>query len=223
MAYRRSPLMQERLADNRQRIVLAARRLIAAGGFREASIAAVAAEVGLSTGAIYRYFPSKAELFVEVLTNAVAHEIAILSAIIAGPDTATQRLRAAVESFASRALEGPHLAYAFIAEPIDPEVDAARIICRQQFGEVFEKVLKSGVKSGEFASQSTEISAACIVGAFTEALIRPVAPTAKTSDKKKLIKAIADFCVRAALGDNAAKIGPGLPANNSKRVSSRKA
>ena len=221
MAYRRSPLMQERLADNRLRIVLAARRLVAGGGFRSASIAAVANEVGLSTGAIYRYFPSKAELFVEVLTEAVAHEVEILNAIVARPESATSRLRSAVESFASRALEGPHLAYAFIAEPIDPEVDAARIVCRQQFGQVFEKVLKAGVKSGEFVAQATDVGAACIVGAFTEALVRPVAPTAKTSDKKKLIKAIADFCVRAALGGNAEITAPPATIKRAKTASPR--
>lgn len=197
MAYRRSPLMQERLADNRQRIVLAARRLIARGGFREASITAVANEVGLSVGAIYRYFPSKAELFVEVLTEAVTFEIGILRTIIDGPGTAAERLHAAVESFASRAMEGPHLAYAFIAEPTDPEVEAARIICRRQFGAVFETVLKQGVKAGEFPPQSIEISAACIVGAFTEALIRPVSVSAKKSASRKLVRAIAEFCVRA--------------------------
>jgi AcrR family transcriptional regulator len=200
MAYRRSPLMQERLADNRQRIVLATRKLIAVGGFREASIAAVAQQVGLSTGAIYRYFPSKAELFVEVLTEAVSHEVAILDDIIARDGTATERLRAAVESFASRALEGPHLAYAFIAEPIDPEVDAARIICRRRFGAVFEKVLRAGIKSGEFAAQSADVAAACIVGAFTEALIRPVTSPSTPAEARKLVRAIADFCVRAAIG-----------------------
>jgi AcrR family transcriptional regulator len=193
--------MQERLADNRHRIVLATRHLVAQGGFRGAAIAAVANEVGMSTGAIYRYFPSKAELFVEVLTNAVAHEVEILDAIIAGPGGATERLSAAVKSFASRALEGPHLAYAFIAEPIDPEVDAARIVCRQQFGKVFEKVLTAGVQNGEFAAQPIHVTAACIVGAFTEALIRPVTSTTRKSDRDKLIDAIAGFCVRAAVGD----------------------
>ena len=37
MRYKRSPLMEERLADNRQRILLAARKLVAAGGFRAAA------------------------------------------------------------------------------------------------------------------------------------------------------------------------------------------
>ena len=47
MAYRRSALMEERLASNRERILSAARRLIAEGGYREAQIAAVASEAGM--------------------------------------------------------------------------------------------------------------------------------------------------------------------------------
>lgn len=195
--------MQERLADNRQRIIAATRQLVAQGGFREASINAVSNAVGLSTGAIYRYFPSKAELFVEVLDSAVTHEIEVLRTVVDGPGSASERLRAAVELFAKRALEGPHLAYAFIAEPTDPEVEAARILCRRRFGAVFEEVLKAGVQAGEFAPQAVQISAACIVGAFTEALIRPVAPSGRQESSRKLVKSIADFCVRAATGEAA--------------------
>jgi AcrR family transcriptional regulator len=198
MVYRRTSLMQERLADNRKRILLAARHLIARGGFREASIAAVAGEVGLSIGAIYRYFPSKADLFVELLTEAVSREIQILRKIIDSPGSATERLRAAVESFASRALQGPHLAYAFIIEPTDTEVEAARILCRQQFGALFREILRQGVRSGEFPRQSIDLSAACIVGAFTEALVRPVASSAAPAQSRKLIREIAQVCVRAA-------------------------
>jgi AcrR family transcriptional regulator len=190
--------MQERLADNRKRILLAARHLIARGGFREASIAAVAGEVGLSIGAIYRYFPSKADLFVELLTEAVSREVQILRSIIDGPGSATTRLRAAVESFASRALKGPHLAYAFIIEPTDTEVEAARILCRRQFSDLFREILRQGVRSGEFPRQSIDLSAACIVGAFTEALVRPVASSAKPAHSRQLIRAIAEVCVRAA-------------------------
>lgn len=203
MAYQRSPLMQERLADNRQRIVRAARKLIANDGFRGASMTAVASASGLSTGALYRYFPSKAELYVELLTEAVKHECEILESIVSAPGSARTRLRAAVESFARRALEGPHLAYAFIAEPADPEVDAARIVCRQQFGAVFAKVLKDGIAAGEFPQQPVDISAACIVGAFTEALVRPVTPSLRRTDGGALIKAIVDFCERAVGGTQA--------------------
>src|SRR3546814_20138591 len=71
-----------------------------------AAIAAVAEDCGLSTGAIYRYFPSKSALFIEVLSSAVAHECEILAEIVDGDGTATQRLRDAVEWFARRARPG---------------------------------------------------------------------------------------------------------------------
>jgi AcrR family transcriptional regulator len=199
MAYKRTPLMQERLADNRERIVAATRLLIARGGFREASIAAVAQEVGLSTGAIYRYFPSKAALFVEMLTAAVDMEIQVLRGIADRPLPAAVRLREAVESFSSRALKGPHLAYAFIVEPTDPEVEAARILCRGRFVAVFEELVRQGVRRGEFPTQKVDVTAACIVGAFTEALVRPIATQGRSSTAadRKLVRAIAELCLRA--------------------------
>lgn len=201
MKYQRSELMQQRLAENRSRILLAARRLVASGGFRAASVTAVARNAGLSTGALYRYFPSKSELLVEVLTDAVSNEVAILKEIIERPETATQRLRAAVRSFATRALEGRQLAYAFIAEPTDPEVEAARILCREDFGEVFKSILRAGIDNNEFRKQSVDVSAACIVGAFTEALVRPVASTSQRSGADtELAQSIEDFCLYAVAG-----------------------
>lgn len=198
MAYRRTRLMEERLAGNRERILKAARRLIAEGGFRQAQIAAIAAGAEVSTGTIYRYFPSKAELFVEVLTAAVDYEITILREVIAGQSDPAEALRAAVASFVRRALAGPHLAWAFIAEPAEPEVDAERIRARKQLGDVFKTVLKRGVVSGWFPRQNLDASAACIVGAFTEALVGPIGPSHKSlRDKERLVNAICNFCLRA--------------------------
>lgn len=198
MAYRRTRLMEERLAGNRERILKAARRLVAEGGFRQAQIAAIAAGAEVSTGTIYRYFPSKAELFVEVLTAAVEYEITILREVIAGQPGPAEALRAAVASFVRRALAGPNLAWAFIAEPAEPEVDAERIRARKQLGDVFKAVLKQGVAEGGFPRQNLDASAACIVGAFTEALVGPIGPSHKTlRDKERLVSAICSFCLRA--------------------------
>lgn len=197
MAYKRSAMMEERLAGNRERILEAARKLVAAGGFREARVAAVAAEAGVSTGMIYRYFPSKGDLFVEVLSAAVENEVGILREIARGKGSATEKLAAAVASFARRALRGPHLAYAFIAEPTDVEVEAARIGDRRKFGNVFKEILKAGVEAGEFPAQNIDVTAACIVGAFTEALIGPIGPTRRArQNEAELVAAIALSCVR---------------------------
>jgi len=201
MAYRRSALMEERLAGNRERILAAARRLVAEGGLREAQIAAVASAAGVSAGLIYRYFKSKGELFVEVLDFAVKHELEILTGIVKGPGSARDRLYAAVESFTRRALTGPNLAYAFIAEPAEAEVDRARIRARKKFGDLFKAILKEGIAAGEFPEQDPDTTAACIVGAYTEALVGPIGPSRTgAKDREKLIQAISEFCVRAVAG-----------------------
>ena len=200
MPYRRSALMQDRLADNRARIMRSTRQLIARGGFRAARIAAVASAAGLSTGAIYRYFPSQAQLFIEVLTAAVAHEIELLERITAAADPAAVRLKNAVEAFARRALEGRNLAYAFIAEPIGAQVEVARLRSRREFSAVFQRLMIAGMRSGEFPQQDAEVAAACIVGAFTEALVGPIAPGSKAVSPRaraRLIGAIGRFCVAA--------------------------
>lgn len=199
MAYKRSALMEERLAGARERILLATRVLVAAGGYRNAPVTAVAAEAGVSTGLIYRHFPSKAELFVEVLTAAVEHELRIFEAIAAEPLPAPERLRRAITAFVRRALAGPGLAYAFIAEPVDPEVEAERIRCRRLFGEVFRRIVADGIAAGTFPAQDTHVAAACIVGAFTEALVGPTAPSRDAhGDEDQLVESICVFCLRAA-------------------------
>ncbi|HEY3731605.1 MAG TPA: TetR/AcrR family transcriptional regulator [Steroidobacteraceae bacterium] len=192
--------MQMRLSDNRARIIACTRALIARGGFRAASIASVATDAGLSTGAIYRYFPSQAQLFIEVLTAAVAREIELLERIAATSEPAATRLQNAVEAFAGRALDGRNLAYAFIAEPIGARVDVARMRSRGEFSEVFQRLLAAGVRSGEFPAQDVEVTAACIVGAFTEALVGPIAPGAKAAGPRaraRLVAAIGRFCLAA--------------------------
>lgn len=201
MAYKRSPLMEERMAGARERILLAARELVAAGGYRNAPVTAVAAQAGVSTGLIYRHFPSKAELFVEVLSAAVEHEVDILEGIAAGPEPAPQRLRLAITAFVRRALAGPGLAHAFIVEPVDPEVEAERMRGRRRFGGVYRRLVEDGIASGAFPAQDADVTAACIVGAFTEALVGPTAPSRQAHrDEHALADSISAFCLRAAGG-----------------------
>lgn len=201
MAYRQTARVKQRLADNRARIAQAARALIAEGGLRAAPVSAVAREAGLSTGAIYKYFPSQAELHIEVLREAVKHEIEILTRIARGPGSAAERLRAAVESFVRRALEGPYISYALIAEPADARMEGARLRARRAFSDVYMSIVREGIEKGELPEQDLDITAACVFGAFTEALIGPLAPGVRRArHREDLVRAISQFCVRAVTG-----------------------
>ena len=196
--YKRSTMMQARMEQNRHTIFQAARSLIAAGGFKEAQMVTIAEAAGVSTGLIYRYFSNKTQLMVEILTDAVSNEILILHAIAKRPESAETNLHAAVTAFVRRALTGPQLAYAFMAEPVDPQVEAERILCKQRFANVFKDILNTGIANKEFEIEDVETAAACVVGAMTEAVISPITPTTPTThDKHRVATTIADFCVRA--------------------------
>lgn len=204
MAYRRSARMQARLDDNRRRIREAARRIIAGGGFRQAQMASIAEAAGLSTGSLYRYFPSKAELFIDVLGAAAEREIQLLDSIAAGTGTPAERLEAAVKSYVGRALEGPHLAHAFMVEPVEPELDSARQQHRKRVAAAFARILEAGIIDGAFPPQDAELSAACLVGAMTEALSGPTAEAPETpTERSILLERISAFCLRAVAENRA--------------------
>src|SRR5690606_19956429 len=110
MAYRQTPAVQARLHDNRSRILEAARSLVSEGGWQEAQVASVAAAAGMATGTVYRYFPSKAELFAEVLSQVSQREVDVLTDIAQADGSCMLRLQAAVSTFVKRAMRNPRLA-----------------------------------------------------------------------------------------------------------------
>ena len=126
MAYRTTERTEARRAEVRERITTAARELIAEGGYVEAQVAPVAHRAEVAVGTVYRYFPSKSELFAEVFREASQHEVdAMRAATSERPeDPASERIAAGVETFARRALRGRRLAWALIAEPVDSSVSS---------------------------------------------------------------------------------------------------
>src|SRR5215470_17461492 len=138
MVYRRTERVEERLQDKRDRILQAVRKVVGEVGFRGAQVTTVAAAAGVATGTVYRYFPSKGELFAEALALNAQHEIDVVVAVAAAEGPATSRLGDALRVFAERAVRARRLAWAMLAEPAEPEVDAARLTYRRAFAEVFE-------------------------------------------------------------------------------------
>ena len=198
MAYRATERTEARKAAVRERILTAARELIARGGYAEARIAAVAKRAGVATGTVYRHFPSKSELFAEVFRRASQREVdAMAEAAGNGRRSATERLAAGVETFARRALRGRRLAFALIAEPVDPVVEAERLHFRRSYRDVIAGVLGDGIDSGELPRQDVDTAAAALVGAIGEALVGPVSPTAATRDPEALIASLVEFCIRS--------------------------
>lgn len=183
-------------ATTRERLVQATTELLEEGGFAAASVATIAARTGVATGTLYRHFPSKAELFVEVFRSVCGRELVAMRKSLESEQTATQRLDAVVDTFATRALRNPRLAWALVAEPVDPLVDAERLSFRRTYREHLAKLLVSGIETGEFPAQDATLSAAAIVGAIGDALVGPLSPIGETATAG-VVDSLQVFCRRA--------------------------
>jgi len=173
--YRPTDRTRTRLAAARETIVDAAMAQLAHGGYASASIVGVARGAGVATGSVYRHFPSKGDLLAEVFRRCAQAEVDVLRDIAARSDLVAERLAAWVEAFVRRALAEPVRAYALIAEPVDPAVEAERLVFRRAYADLFAAALREGQARGELEPHDADLVAAAIVGALSEALVGPLA------------------------------------------------
>ena len=185
----------------------AARGQVAEGGYASASVQAVARRAGVATGSVYRHFPSKAELFAEVFRRASQRELDVVAAVTGDESLPPgERVAAAVDAFARRALAAPVMAYALLAEPVDPAVEAERLVFRRAYRDAFVTAIAEGIAAGELPEQDAELSAAALVGALGEALVGPLSPTASPRDEDRLIAALVAFCLRSVCNEEPAHV-----------------
>ena len=206
MPYRSTERTEARRAEARGRIVAAARELIAEGGYVAAQVAPVAEKAGVAVGTVYRHFPSKSDLFAEVFREASQHEVdAMRAAIERTEGTAAERIAAGIEAFARRALRGRRLAWALLAEPVDPAVEAERLEFRHSYRDLMAEVIRAGIEAGELPQQDVDATAASLIGAVGEAMVGPLSPTTNGGDPDVLIASLITFCTRA-IGEEKARV-----------------
>ena len=98
----------------------------------------------------------------------------MLEEIATHDSPALERLAEATEVLARRALAAPTLAYAQIAEPVEQEVEAERLVLRRGYRDAFARILRDGVERGELEPHDTQTYGAAILGAISEALVGPL-------------------------------------------------
>jgi AcrR family transcriptional regulator len=176
MPYRRTENVARKLAARHGAILAAAGALAAESGMGSVQIAAVAERAGIAAGTVYRYFPAKTDLIAALVAAQSAAEIAALNRAGDAAPGPLSALAAAIVTFAARALARRRLAFAMIAEPVEPELDAARQDYRGALAGAFEIRIRSALERGLLPGQDARVAAAALVGALIEGLIGPLAP-----------------------------------------------
>lgn len=205
MAYRTTALRLDRDQALRQRILACALDRVAEAGFAALTMQGLAESVGIATGSLYRHFRSKGELAAEVFAAASQREVDALAVALRGPGSPAERLSAGLRQFATRAWHSRRLAFALIAEPVDPEVDEQRLLYREAYAELFTDLLEEGAAQGAFRVQHVNLIAACLVGAIAESLVGPLSPPARAAreagrlslDLDEVSQSLVTFCLRA--------------------------
>lgn len=200
MPYRPTERTEKRKAEAREAILAAAIDQLAEGGYASATVQAVARRAGVATGTVYRHFPSKADLFAEAFRHASGREMDVFAELMSDHQrTAAERIAAALEAFSRRALASPTRAYALIAEPVDPAVEAERLAFRRGYRDLLVEVLGQGVETGELAPHDQETVAAALVGAIGESLVGPLSPAPDRGPRRHeaLVAALVQFCLDA--------------------------
>jgi len=203
--------MQARLDAQARLIVHAATTVLSQEGFAGLSMATVAATAGVATGTVYKHYENKAELVTAVFRAVVGREVdAVVAAASSG--TAVERVVAAVQTFAGRALRNPKLAYVLLVEPVDAVVDIERLHFRRAFTDTFVAAVSDGVATGELPAQDPYTTGAALVGAIGEVLVGPLATNPHNDT---VVPELVSFALRA-LGAQAGPAAtttpiPGVP------------
>ncbi|WP_438817555.1 TetR/AcrR family transcriptional regulator [Streptomyces finlayi] len=188
------PLAAARPRNRRQLISEAAGRVFSERGYHAASMADIAAEVGISAAALYRHFPNKYALFTECAHTTVDRLVGALDGLPAEADLADVLRAVAHVAVTHRASGGLYRWEARYLEPAD------RRLLRAKFARVVGRVTEAVRR--EHPMETAELRAVSALGAIGSITMHHVSITQRRAEEALVASAL-----RVAATDPAALTG----------------
>ena len=141
-------------SETRARIVEAAERLYREIGFQKTTVADIARELKMSPANVYRFFGSKAEINGAVANHVLSSIVAASVAIVEGPGSAGERLRALVknnEAMNTERFVGERKLHEMVEVALNDEWPIVTEYV-QTMRMLMGRLVADGVASGEFAA-----------------------------------------------------------------------
>jgi AcrR family transcriptional regulator len=199
MAYRQTDRVARRLAARHAAILAAAGDAAAEGGMAAVQMAPVAERAGIAAGTVYRYFRSKSELVAALVAALSERDMAAIERAAKAAPGPLSALAAAITTFAARALAKPRLAFALIAEPVEPDIEAARNPYRQALVAQFERLIRNAVEARHLPDQDVALAASALTGALSAGVVGALAPAPldDPGQARARVQMLALFALRA--------------------------
>jgi AcrR family transcriptional regulator len=196
MAYRQTERVRQRLAARHASLVAAARAIAAEQGMDAVQIVPVADRAQIAAGTVYRYFPSKSALVEALVADVAESELSAIRAAAAAAPGPLSALAAAIVTFAARAVRQRRLVWAVLSEPVDAEIDRARLAFRKSLVAEFEQRISAARDGGHLADTDPALAAPALTGALLEGLVGPLA-AATEANGRDAVRVLALFGLRA--------------------------
>lgn len=109
----RDPELETR---RKAQILDTAARVFATYGFANTQVQTIANRIGVGNGTVYRYFPTKEQLFLSAVERGLKELEAEMDAVLAEPSAGTELIRRAVRTYLAFFHRRPEMAELFIQE-----------------------------------------------------------------------------------------------------------
>src|SRR6202045_907009 len=150
--------------DTRERILVVAERLFREIGYQKTTVADIAKVLRMSPANVYRFFDSKKSIHEGVARIMMGEVEAAAQAILAGPGSATARLRELLTTVHRNNSER-YVADSKLHEMVEIAMEESWEVClahMQCITETIAGVIAQGVASGEFEAADVPLAAMCV-------------------------------------------------------------
>jgi AcrR family transcriptional regulator len=194
----------DRSAATRQALVAAGRRLFAAQGFADVSTDAIAAEAGVTRGALYHQFADKLALF-DAVVDAVEGDIAGRLAehvAASGVTDPVEGIRLAVRLWLEICVEPESHRVALLDGPSVLGWARWREVCQRHVFGLAQALLSNGMETGRIRQQPLRPLAHVFMGASDEAALYVAEAADRVQARAEMIEVLDQLIDGVTNGDD---------------------
>lgn len=166
----------------RATILAAAAKLFAAHGFEGASLNDVAQAVGVTKAAVYHYFPTKKDIFDEMMVDLLERQYAAVGAEVSISESPPEKLKAFMRAHAEF-LETNHAAFVVMLHGFGGieknHWTEQQLALRDRYEKLLRTLLTDGKASGAFAIDDVATAARAVLSLMNW-MVRWFRPEGKT-------------------------------------------
>lgn len=156
--------------DKRERVIRAARKLFVQRGYHSVSIPEIVAAAGVSTGAIYSYFPNKAELARFIHNQTLDYFQSQFEARLVGKITTYEKLRTFAELAYELAESEPDLMEYLLFMRHSEFMQGSPPICFTQPFQLVRQIIAEGIARGDVRQGDFFLMGVSFTGAVLRAV-----------------------------------------------------